>query len=210
MADKEKKLTEELQKCRDNIQRTKDLIAYHRDILRKQERKADEIAAKLDKEKMKSLLGMIHDGGLDIDSLRNAVSSGQISANAETDKTTQTICIAYEPAGYLSNEEIGYFMEGAFEVLNRIPEADMKEYAVYSYHFCTYEEYMDEIYPEHIRETGLLTNRAVHLASVPQSRYYTDDGIMIECGYDVIYDMNSDRIMLMYYIITANRAFTTI
>ena len=119
-------------------------------------------------------------------------------------------CIAYEPAGYLSNEEIGYFMEGAFEVLNRIPEADMKEYAVYSYHFCTYEEYMDEIYPEHIRETGLLTNRAVHLASVPQSRYYTDDGIMIECGYDVIYDMKSDRIMLMYYIITANRDFTTI
>ena len=77
MANKEQKLTDELQKCRENIQRTKDLIAYHRDILRKQERKADEIAAKLDKEKMKSLLGMIHDGGLDIDSLRNAVSSGQ-------------------------------------------------------------------------------------------------------------------------------------
>ena len=91
MANKEQKLTDELQKCRENIQRTKDLIAYHRDILRKQERKADEIAAKLDKEKMKSLLGMIHDGGLDIDSLRNAVSSGQLSANAETDKTTKRI-----------------------------------------------------------------------------------------------------------------------
>lgn len=119
-------------------------------------------------------------------------------------------CIAHEPAGCLSNEEIGYFMEGAFEVLNRIPEADMKEYCVYSYHFCTYDEYMDEIFPEHIRETGLLTSRAVHLVSVPQSRYYTDDGTMIECGYDVVYDINNDRIMLLYYIITANRDFTTI
>lgn len=119
-------------------------------------------------------------------------------------------CIAYEPDGCLNSEEIGYFMEGAFEVLDRIPDADMKEYAVYSYHFCTYEEYMDEIYPEHIRETGLLTSRAVHLVSVPQSRYYTDDGTMIECGYDVVYDINNDRIMLLYYIITANRDFTTI
>lgn len=79
MADKEKKLTKELQKCRENIQRTKELIAYHRDILRKQERKADELSAKLDKEKMKSLLGMIHQGGLNIDNLRQAVSSGSLT-----------------------------------------------------------------------------------------------------------------------------------
>lgn len=103
MANKEQKLTDELQKCRENIQRTKDLIAYHRDILRKQERKADEIAAKLDKEKMKSLLGMIHDGGLDIDSLRNAVSSGQLSANAEADKTT-IIKTAAEPAAAVKED----------------------------------------------------------------------------------------------------------
>ena len=119
-------------------------------------------------------------------------------------------CIAHESDGCLNNEEIGCFMDGAFEVLNRIHEAEMKEYCVYSYHFCTYEVYMDEIFPEYIRETGLLTSRAVHLVSVPQGRYYTDDGIMIEYGYDVVYDMNSDRIMLLYYIITVNKDYTTI
>ena len=86
MANKEQKLTEELQKCRENIQRTKELIAYHRDILKKQERKAEELSAKLDKEKMKSLLGMIHEGGLDIDCLRQAVSTGQISGAVDTPK----------------------------------------------------------------------------------------------------------------------------
>ncbi len=79
MTNREQKLNEELLKCRDNIKRTKELIAYHKDILRKQERKAAEISAKLDKEKMKSLLGMIHKDGLDIDNLRQAVSNGEFS-----------------------------------------------------------------------------------------------------------------------------------
>ena len=45
-----------------------------------------ELSAKLDKEKMKSLLGMIHEGGLDIDCLRQAVSTGQISGAVDTPK----------------------------------------------------------------------------------------------------------------------------
>lgn len=39
MADKEQRIMEELQKCRENIQRTKELIGYHRDILKKQEKR---------------------------------------------------------------------------------------------------------------------------------------------------------------------------
>lgn len=79
MTGKEQKLHEELQKCRMNIQRTKELIAFHRDILRKQERKADELKSKLDAEKMKSLYSALHASGVDIDSLRQAVENGQIS-----------------------------------------------------------------------------------------------------------------------------------
>lgn len=90
MANKEQKLTEELQKCRENIQRTKELISYHRDILKKQERKADELSTRLDKEKMRSLLDMIHEGGLDIDCLRQAVSTGQISGAVDTPKSVTT------------------------------------------------------------------------------------------------------------------------
>lgn len=83
MADKEQRIMEELQKCRENIQRTKELIGYHRDILKKQEKKADELAARLDKVKMNSLFHLIHEGGYDIDSLRQAVSAGQLTVNPE-------------------------------------------------------------------------------------------------------------------------------
>ena len=82
MTNREQKLHEELIKCRANIQRTKELIVFHRDVLRRQERKADEITAKLNAEKMKSLYTAMNASGLDIDTLRQAVENGQI-----TDKT---------------------------------------------------------------------------------------------------------------------------
>ena len=85
MTSREQKLHEELQKCKANIQRTKELIAFHRDVLRRQERKADEITAKLNAEKMKSLYTAMNASGLDIDTLRQAVENGQL-----TDKTAET------------------------------------------------------------------------------------------------------------------------
>lgn len=87
MTDKEQKIAEELQKCRENIRRTKELIAYHRDILKKQERKADELSARLDKEKMKSLFSLIHESGYDIDVLRQAVSAGQVTGISDVQKS---------------------------------------------------------------------------------------------------------------------------
>ena len=84
MTNREQKLHEELLKCRANIQRTKELIAFHRDVLRRQERKADEINAKLNAEKMKSLYTALNASGVDIDTLRQAVENGQL-----TDKTAE-------------------------------------------------------------------------------------------------------------------------
>ncbi len=97
MTNKEQKLNDELQKCRANIQRTKKLIAYHRDILRQQERKADEVSAKLDAEKMKSLYTALNANGVDIDSLRQAVANGQItdkSSKPAENKKEDSECIA--------------------------------------------------------------------------------------------------------------------
>lgn len=82
MADREKRLNEELQRCRENISRTKELIAYHRETLKKQEKKEADILAKLDEVKMNSLCSLIHQSGYDIDSLRQAVTSGNFEAIA--------------------------------------------------------------------------------------------------------------------------------
>lgn len=86
MTDKEIQLKKALEKCDERINRTKSLISYHKDILKMQEKKRNGILAKIEKEKMDSLFSMIHKGGLDIDSITQAVSSGQLAAKEEKTK----------------------------------------------------------------------------------------------------------------------------
>lgn len=52
MIDREKKYKEELDLCRKNIQRTKRLIEYHKNILRSLESKEKVLSDKLEKEKI--------------------------------------------------------------------------------------------------------------------------------------------------------------
>ena len=78
MADREKRILDELEHCNENIRRTKELIAYHRDVLKKQERKAEEIKDRLKKEKVHALFEMIDQSGYDVDLLKQAVLSGKL------------------------------------------------------------------------------------------------------------------------------------
>ena len=73
MADKEKKFTQELERCRANVKKTKELIEIY-------ENKEAELMSKLDEVKMNSLCVMINKNGYDIDLLREAVRLGDFSA----------------------------------------------------------------------------------------------------------------------------------
>ena len=87
MNDKEKTYTEELQRCRDNIEKAKKLIVYHKETLKKLERKEIGILAKLKNIKMLDLQDLINKGGYNIDDLREAIKvgnfSGVVPQNAE-------------------------------------------------------------------------------------------------------------------------------
>lgn len=111
---------------------------------------------------------------------------------------------------YMDENELGSLVEAAFAVLNRIPAADMKEFRVYRYHFYAGKDYTHEIFPEHIRENGLLCERAIHLATIPLDNYAAGDSRLIYRGYDVVYDVNKEHIMLLYHIIMADKDVTTI
>ncbi len=69
----------ELERCLANIEKTKDLIEYHKNMLKTYESKANELRAKLDEVKMSSLCDMINKQGYDIDKLREAVRQGDFS-----------------------------------------------------------------------------------------------------------------------------------
>ena len=80
MKDREKRYTNDLERCRANIDKTKGLIEYHRDMLKKLEKKEASLISKLDKVKMAALCDVINKGGYDIDSLRNAVATGDFES----------------------------------------------------------------------------------------------------------------------------------
>ena len=79
MNNKEKTYSEELQRCRDNIANTKRLIEYHKDMLKKMERKEAEILAKLNDIKLLDLRELMSKGGYNIDDLREAIRAGNFS-----------------------------------------------------------------------------------------------------------------------------------
>ena len=79
MNNKEKTYSEELQRCRDNIANTKRLIEYHKDMLKKMERKEAEILAKLNDIKLLDLRELMSKGGYNIDDLREAIKAGTFS-----------------------------------------------------------------------------------------------------------------------------------
>lgn len=110
------------------------------------------------------------------------------------------------------DDELGYLVGSAFSVMNRIPAAEMKEYSVYNYHFYAGEQFTSEIFPEHIKENGLLCERAIHLATM-QVDSYSATGLetkLISRGYDMVYDIEEQRILLLYYIITSDDNVTII
>ncbi len=88
--DREQKIKGELERCLANIEKTKDLIEYHKNMLKTYESKAGELRAKLDEVKMSSLCDMINKQGYDIDKLRDAVRQGDFSRIIPTNALDDT------------------------------------------------------------------------------------------------------------------------
>ena len=77
MIDREKKYSEELANCRKSIKRTKELIQYHKGMLKSLETKEKVLSAKLEKEKISLFYKLLSEKGYDIDALKSAVESGE-------------------------------------------------------------------------------------------------------------------------------------
>lgn len=78
MIDREKKIAEELAGCRKSIGRTKNLIEYHRTILKNLESKEKALSERLEKEKFSSFYRLLSEQGYDIDALKNAALNGEL------------------------------------------------------------------------------------------------------------------------------------
>lgn len=109
MKNKEKSYADELRRCRENIAKTKKLIEYHKDMLKKMERKEAEVQAKLDGVKLLDLRELISKGGYDIDTLREAMKVGdfsEISVQNAAEPTAENIPQPEENIGTTVDEKI--------------------------------------------------------------------------------------------------------
>ncbi len=78
MIDREKKIAKELDGCRKSIGRTKNLIEYHKTILKNLESKEKALSERLEKEKFSSFYRLLSEQGYDIDALKNAALNGEL------------------------------------------------------------------------------------------------------------------------------------
>jgi len=90
MNNREKSYADELRRCKENIAKTKKLIEYHKNMLKKMERKEAAAKAKLDGVKLRDLRELISKGCYDIDSLREAMKAGDFSEVAVRNNSEQS------------------------------------------------------------------------------------------------------------------------
>lgn len=98
MTDKEKRCLEELQRCKSNIDREKQFVETHRELLKAAEKKETELLARLEAIKLNDLKFLINKRGYNIDNLREAMIAGDFSGvipqnaeKTETDTPTENV-----------------------------------------------------------------------------------------------------------------------
>ena len=74
------------------------------------------------------------------------------------------------------------------------------------------EQYTDEIFPESIKENGTIYEKAIHLGTFMIDSYTadTEEARAIARGYDVVYDLESCEIKLLYRVMTTDDSVTTL
>lgn len=117
-----------------------------------------------------------------------------------------------EMNGYTSEDEVMALVDSAFDVFDKASKTALPVVPVYRYHMYAGEQYTDEILPESIRENGVIYDRAVQLGTFMLDSYSadTEEAKAIIRGYDVIYDLDSEEIKLLYRVMTADDSVTTL
>lgn len=120
-------------------------------------------------------------------------------------------CNVYDLTENLDAIELERLAAAANRALESLPDAEMKTYTVCSYHFFTSDGIAEEIFPEYIKENGILCEQAIHLATFPQDSFtMAGDTREISSAYDLIYDVGDESLRLLYRLMIADSEMTTI
>lgn len=111
----------------------------------------------------------------------------------------------------VSVDEIKKLVTTAFDVFNKVSYAGIGTTPFYSYHMYAGEQYTNEIFPENIKQNGVITERGVLLGTFIVDGYSADttDKVIMR-GYDVVYDPDERTVKLLYRIMISDEDATTV
>ena len=114
--------------------------------------------------------------------------------------------------GYVYQEEIQGLVESAFMVMNKMSDTSLNVSPIYRYHMYAGEQFTNEILPDSIKENGILYDKMIHLGGFMIDSYSADTEEIraVIRGYDVVYDLESGEIKLLYRIMTTDENVTTL
>lgn len=114
--------------------------------------------------------------------------------------------------GYVGEEEIETLVDSAFDVFDKLPATSLPVAPLYRYNMYAGEQFTSEILPDDIKENGVLCRNSVMLGTFMIDSYSanTEEERAILRGYDVVYDIDSGEIQLVYRVMTTDDSVTTI
>lgn len=106
--------------------------------------------------------------------------------------------------------EVENLVNKAFEVFEKNPWAHIDPICLYRYHLYAGERYTDEIFPDNIKENGVICERCLHLGTFLAKEYSDNVNKIITRGYDVVYDLKSEEMLLLYRVMYSDNSVVTI
>ena len=112
--------------------------------------------------------------------------------------------------GGVTVDEVENLVNKAFSVFGKNPCAHIDPISMYRYHLYAGEQYTYEIFPDEVRDNGVLCERCLHLGTFLANEYSDNTDKIITRGYDVVYDLDREEMILLYRVVFSDNNIVTI
>lgn len=112
--------------------------------------------------------------------------------------------------GGVSADEAENLVNKAFEVFGKNSCAHIDPISMYRYHLYAGEEYTDEIFPDNIKENGVICECCLHLGTFTANEYSNNTDKIITRGYDLVYDLDCEEMLLLYKVVYSDNDVVTV
>ena len=107
-------------------------------------------------------------------------------------------------------DEVENLVNKAFSVFGKNPCAHIDPISMYRYHLYAGEQYTYKIFPDEVRDNSVLCERCLHLGTFLANEYSDNTDKIITRGYDVVYDLDREEMILLYRVVFSDNNIVTI